>query len=69
MAAAGVEQSAMRLVEMVDELERLARCPDLKRLSPGFPESMRDYADVLFCEAHDLLATARRLRHVQSPRN
>ena len=69
MAAAGVEQSALRLVDMVDELERLARCPDLKRLSPGFPESMRDYADVLFCEAHDLLATARRLRRVQSPRN
>ena len=62
MTAAGVEASALRLVDMVDELEQLACCPDMKRLRPGFPESTRDYADALLREAHDLLATAQRLR-------
>ena len=82
MAAAGVEASALRLVDVVDELERLARCPDMKRLRPGFPESMRDYADALLLEGHDLPATAQCLRgwppvvevramsyRVQNPRN
>ena len=62
MTAAGVEASALRLADIVNDLERLAHCPDMKRLRPGFSESMRDYADALLREAHDLLATAQRFR-------